>query len=239
MVSGALGAKRPPTYLDVDAAALEMGRVTAAGTGRRHPLVGCGTVDASLSVAIVDPETGMRRGPGEVGEIWVRGPSVAAGYWGDEETTRARFGARLVSGAPLASGPHEEHLRTGDLGFLHEGELFITGRLQDLLILRGRNVYPQDLEELAQAAHTRVRPSCVAAFGLELDGEERAVLVAEVDKRGEGFSSDEVMAADSIEGRRWSRSRAARGRVGAARVDPQDHQRQGPAARDQANVAGR
>lgn len=189
MVSGANATQRAPAYLDVDSGALELGRVAPPSSGRRQTLVGCGPVDPALSVAIVDPETGKRRGAGEVGEIWLRGPSIAAGYWGNEEATRARFQAQL------ADAPHDEHLRTGDLGFLDGGELYITGRLQDLLILRGRNVYPQDLEELAQAAHTRVRPSCVAAFGHELDGEERAILLAEVDKRGEGFSSDEVMGA--------------------------------------------
>jgi acyl transferase domain-containing protein/acyl-CoA synthetase (AMP-forming)/AMP-acid ligase II/acyl carrier protein len=188
MVSGARAGSRPPVVLDVDSAALEAGHVASACGGRRQTLVGCGPVDPALSVAIVDPETGKRRTAGEVGEIWLRGPSIAAGYWGNEETTAARFQARLV-------GSQDDWLRTGDLGFVHEQDLYITGRLQDLLILRGRNVYPQDLEELAQLAHTRVRPSCVAAFGLELDGEERAVVLAEVDKRGEGFSSDEVIRA--------------------------------------------
>lgn len=189
MVSGASAGPRAPVVLDVDSTALEAGRIASPGKGRRQTLVGCGPVDPALSVAIVDPETSKRRAAGEIGEIWLRGPSIAAGYWGNEETTRARFQAQL------ADAPHELYLRTGDLGCLDAGELYITGRLQDLLILRGRNVYPQDLEELAQAAHTRVRPSCVAAFGLELDGEERAVLLAEVDKRGEGFSSDEVIRA--------------------------------------------
>jgi acyl transferase domain-containing protein/acyl-CoA synthetase (AMP-forming)/AMP-acid ligase II/NADPH:quinone reductase-like Zn-dependent oxidoreductase/acyl carrier protein/nucleoside-diphosphate-sugar epimerase len=189
MVSGANATWCAPAYLDVDSVALEAGRVAAPGGGRRQTLVGCGPVDPDLTIAIVDPETGKRRASGEVGEVWLRGPSIAAGYWGDEERTRTRFQAQL------AEAPHDEHLRTGDLGFVHDAELYITGRLQDLLILRGRNVYPQDLEELAQAAHTRVRPSCVAAFGLELDGEERAVLLAEVDKRGAGFSSEEVIRA--------------------------------------------
>jgi acyl transferase domain-containing protein/acyl-CoA synthetase (AMP-forming)/AMP-acid ligase II/NADPH:quinone reductase-like Zn-dependent oxidoreductase/NAD(P)-dependent dehydrogenase (short-subunit alcohol dehydrogenase family)/acyl carrier protein len=197
MVSGASAGPRPPVYLDVDSVALEAGRIvpsscpsaSPSGMGRRQTLVGCGPIDPALSVEIVDPETGKRRAAGVVGEIWLRGPSIAAGYWGNEEATRARFRARL------ADGSHEEYLRTGDLGFVRDGELYITGRQQDLLILRGRNVYPQDLEELAQLAHTRVRPSCVAAFGLELDGEERAVLLAEVDKRGEGFSSEDVIRA--------------------------------------------
>jgi acyl-CoA synthetase (AMP-forming)/AMP-acid ligase II/acyl carrier protein len=189
MVSGARATFRAPAYLDVDSVALEAGRIATPGSGRRQSLVGCGPVDPDLCIAVVDPETSKRRGAGEVGEIWLRGPSIAAGYWGNDESTRARFQARL------ADAPCDDHLRTGDLGFVHDAELYITGRVKDLLILRGRNVYPQDLEELPHAAHTRVRPSCVAAFGLEQDGEERAVLLAEVDKRGEGFSSDEVIRA--------------------------------------------
>jgi acyl transferase domain-containing protein/acyl-CoA synthetase (AMP-forming)/AMP-acid ligase II/NADPH:quinone reductase-like Zn-dependent oxidoreductase/acyl carrier protein/NADP-dependent 3-hydroxy acid dehydrogenase YdfG len=186
MISGAMQGPRAPIYLDLDAGALELERVRPSGVGRRQTLVSCGPVDPALDLAIVDPNTCTRRALGEVGEIWLRGPSVAAGYWGNVEDTRARFSARLVGDI----GPG--FLRTGDLGFCHAGELYVTGRLKDLIIVRGRNVHPQDLEELAQQAHPRVRPGCVAAFGLELDGEERVVLVAEIDERGEGLGTDEV-----------------------------------------------
>jgi acyl transferase domain-containing protein/acyl-CoA synthetase (AMP-forming)/AMP-acid ligase II/NADPH:quinone reductase-like Zn-dependent oxidoreductase/NAD(P)-dependent dehydrogenase (short-subunit alcohol dehydrogenase family)/acyl carrier protein len=185
MISGALDGPRAPIYFDLDAGALELGRVRAAGVGRRQTLVSCGPVDPALELAIVDPNTATRRAADEVGEIWLRGPSVAAGYWGDREGTRARFAARLIGDA----GPG--FLRTGDLGFCHAGELYVTGRLKDLIIVRGRNIHPQDLEELAQQAHSRVRPGCVAAFGVELDDEERIVLVAEIDERG-GFAAEDI-----------------------------------------------
>ena len=141
-----------------------------------------GITPPALDLAIVDPNTCTRRALGEVGEIWLRGPSVAAGYWGDVESSRERFLARLVGDI----GPG--FLRTGDLGFCHAGELYVTGRLKDLIIVRGRNIHPQDLEELAQQAHPRVRPGCVAAFGLELEGEERG--------RHDALAVDRVVAVE-------------------------------------------
>ena len=135
--------------------ALERDRVAArrGGESRSARLVGCGRAWAGQEVAIVDPETAPPLPADRVGEIWVAGPSVAQGYWNRPEETARTFGARLA--ADRASGPF---LRTGDLGFLRGGELFVTGRLKDLIILRGRNHYPQDLELTAERSHPALRP---------------------------------------------------------------------------------
>ncbi|OJT19749.1 peptide synthetase [Archangium sp. Cb G35] len=139
-------------------------------------------------VLIVDPDTRTVRGPDEEGEIWVSGPSVARGYWGRPEETERAFGGQLTSG----EGPF---LRTGDLGMLSpEGELYVTGRLKDLIILRGRNLHPQDLELSAERAHRAVRAGCCAAFAVDVQGEERPVLAAEVDAR-DGLDATAVVEA--------------------------------------------
>lgn len=146
-------------------------------------LVGCGQALGDQDVRVVDPQTCRPCEPGRVGELWVRGPSVADGYWQRPEETERTFHGRL---AGSGEGPY---LRTGDLGVLDGGEVFITGRLKDLLVLRGRNFYPQDLEHSAERSHAGVRPGCGAAFAVEVEGEERLVLVQEV--------SAKVASADS------------------------------------------
>ncbi len=165
----------PPVVGSVDAAALERNLAVEAldGAPGSRLLVGCGRAAAGQAVAIVDPETRAPRAAGQVGEIWVAGPSVAAGYWGRPEETERTFGARL-GGGPF--------LRTGDLGFLAGGELFVTGRLKDLIILRGRNHYPQDLERTAEASHPALRPGCGAAFSIDRNGEEQLVILQEVER---------------------------------------------------------
>jgi amino acid adenylation domain-containing protein len=140
-------------------------------------LVGCGPAGLGMEIAIADPETGEERGPGEVGEIWVSGGSVAQGYWNRPEQTEATFHARL------AGHPGKSFLRTGDLGFLQGGELFVTGRIKDLIIVRGRNHYPQDLEATAAASHPTLRGGAGAAFSVEGVGSEGAALVQEIDPR--------------------------------------------------------
>ncbi|HWN45428.1 MAG TPA: amino acid adenylation domain-containing protein, partial [Thermoanaerobaculia bacterium] len=158
-----------------EAEALENHRAVSAGVaaeGRR--LVGNGQSLEDQRLAVVDPETGVPCAPGVVGEIWVAGPSVAQGYWNRTEETLATFGVRLAGEGPF--------LRTGDLGFLEGGELFVTGRLKDLIILRGRNHYPQDIESTVEAAHPALRPGCSAAFSVEIAGEERLVVVAELER---------------------------------------------------------
>jgi acyl-CoA synthetase (AMP-forming)/AMP-acid ligase II len=140
-------------------------------------LVGCGRALRDQEIVIVDPEMMLRCASEQVGEIWVSGPSVAKGYWNRSEETRETFQAYLKD---TGEGPF---LRTGDLGLLRDGELFVTGRLKDLIIIRGRNYYPQDIEKTVEQCCPVVRPGCCAAFTAELDSEERLVVVSEVDRR--------------------------------------------------------
>jgi amino acid adenylation domain-containing protein len=173
----------PPTIAAFDPAALEAGRAEPAPEGRE--LVSSGRpVDAR--VEIVDPGTGARRAPGRIGEIWVASESVAAGYRGGGEAGAETFGATLEGDG--------QFLRTGDLGFLRDGELFVTGRLKDLIILRGRNLYPQDVEATAEASHPALRPAGAAAFAVDVAGEERLVVAAELERRREGEAPEAVAA---------------------------------------------
>lgn len=160
----------------------------AAEDARQSRLVSCGSVLGGQKLAIVGPATGRRCGPGEVGEIWLSGPSVAAGYWRRPEESATVFAARLPDGAGL-------FLRTGDLGFVDGGELFIAGRLKDLIILRGRNHYPQDLEATAAASHPAFAGGFTAAFSVERRGVERLVLVQEIGPRA---AVDLEVAAEAI-----------------------------------------
>jgi amino acid adenylation domain-containing protein len=137
--------------------------------------VGNGHAWMDQRIVIADPETREELPPGAEGEIWIAGPSVAAGYWRNPEATERDFRARLANG----DGPF---LRTGDLGVL-EGELFVTERIKDLIILRGRNHYPQDIELTAERGHPDIHPGGGAAFAIEIAGEERLVLVQEVERR--------------------------------------------------------
>ncbi|WP_052172659.1 type I polyketide synthase [Nocardia sp. BMG111209] len=158
----------PPTLYEVP------GRYIVGDRAHHAELVGVGRPPAGLAVAVADPESGVARGEGEEGEIWVAGNSVAAGYFRDEQATAATFGATLP-------GDDRRYLRTGDLGFLSGGELFVTGRQKDLLIVDGRNHYPQDLELTVETAHPAVRAGCVAAFSVDFGvGGEQPVVVAEV-----------------------------------------------------------
>ncbi|HJX27017.1 MAG TPA: AMP-binding protein, partial [Thermoanaerobaculia bacterium] len=181
-----------PRTIAVDAAALEEHRIehraTEAAGARQRELVGCG--EALQTVLIVDPESGLPCPAGRVGEVWVAGPSVARGYWEKPEETAATFGACLADDAG-AGGPF---LRTGDLGFLSGGELFLTGRTKDLVILRGRNHYPQDLELTAAGSHADLRPGGGAAFSVDLEGEERLVLAHEVTRHARA-GIEEIAAA--------------------------------------------
>jgi acyl-CoA synthetase (AMP-forming)/AMP-acid ligase II len=143
-----------------------------------QPVVGCGRALAGEELAIVDPDSNQRLGPELVGEIWVRGANIARGYWRNPEATEATFGARIAGDE---AGPW---LRTGDLGFLDaEGELFITGRLKDVIIIRGANHYPQDIEDTVQSCDPALRRHGGAAFALaDAGGDERLVIVQEVER---------------------------------------------------------
>ncbi|HSG40259.1 MAG TPA: amino acid adenylation domain-containing protein, partial [Thermoanaerobaculia bacterium] len=150
--------------------------VSAGAASGAGPLAASGRPDPEARVEIVDPGTGEPCRSGSVGEIWVAGPGVAGGYWGKPEETERTFGARLP-------GREERWLRTGDLGFLAGGELVVTGRIKDLVILRGRNHYPQDLELTAGESHPALRPGGGAAFSVEGEGGERLVIAHEVEPR--------------------------------------------------------
>ncbi|HSO00824.1 MAG TPA: amino acid adenylation domain-containing protein, partial [Candidatus Nanopelagicales bacterium] len=163
-----------------DAAALGRARVVEAQDGFEgaRTLVSSGASGRDLQVIIVDPETRRRAPEDHVGEIWVSGPSVARGYWGRPEETERTFRAHL---SDTGEGPF---LRTGDLGFLRSGQLYVAGRLKDLVIIRGRNHYPQDIEQTIERAHRDIRPGCSAAFSMDDGGNERLAVAAEVDLRG-------------------------------------------------------
>ncbi|ACY18645.1 thioester reductase domain-containing protein [Haliangium ochraceum] len=148
--------------------------VKGPSSGEERSLVGCGQIPESLRVRIVAPDTCEPLADGQVGEIWVQGDSVAGRYWNNPEATEQTFNGRL-SGS--GEGPY---LRTGDLGFLLDGELYLSSRLKDLLIIRGRNHYPQDIEQTVEAAHPSFRAGCCAAFTTDVDGEEQLVVVQEV-----------------------------------------------------------
>lgn len=167
---------REPTTLTVDAAALEGGRAVPVepGTPGSRTLVASGTPLGGTRVEIVDPALGEALVEAEVGEIWVSGTSVAVGYWNRPDESEETFGATLP-------GIKGRFLRTGDLGFLLEGELYVVGRVKDLVILRGRNLYPDDLERSVERAVPAVRPGCVAAFSVDHGDEEKLVIVAEAD----------------------------------------------------------
>ena len=112
-------------------------------------------------IVIVDPKMSTPCAPDAVGEIWVSGPTIAHGYWNRHEETDRTFQAGLAGGG---AGPF---LRTGDLGFLRDGELFVTGGLKDLIIIDGHNVYPQDIELTVEQSHPAMRPGCCAAFSVD------------------------------------------------------------------------
>jgi acyl-CoA synthetase (AMP-forming)/AMP-acid ligase II len=167
-----------PVFLTVQAADLERNRVRLAAAGQpdSRTLVGCGPWLLDTQVVIVHPDTATRCGPDEVGEIWVAGTSVAQGYWNRPEDTARTFQAYL---AESGQGPF---LRTGDLGFVYQGQIFITGRLKDLIIVEGRNHYPQDIEFTVEQCHPALRPGGCAAFVIAADGREQLVVAGEINR---------------------------------------------------------
>ncbi|TMQ06746.1 MAG: fatty acyl-AMP ligase [Deltaproteobacteria bacterium] len=181
----------PPTIAPFHTAGLERGQATSV-TGTLEPardLVGCGRVVGGQRVVIVEPERRVALRDGEVGEIWIAGPSVAHGYWKQPAETEATFGATL---ADSGEGPF---LRTGDLGFVRGDQLFIAGRRKDLIIVDGRNHYPQDIELSVEHSHPAFRAGCTAAFSIDVDGAERVVVVAEADPHG-NIANDTTASGD-------------------------------------------
>lgn len=181
MITGGLKTAAP-IFKTVDTIALKNNKIiaidepTANLTENAKTFVGCGQCLSDQTVLIVNPETFNCCQPGEVGEIWVSGPSVGRGYWNKPEETETLFNAYLTTG----EGPF---LRTGDLGFLDAEELFITGRIKDIIIINGRNHYPQDIEWTVEQSHPLIRPSGVAGFSMDIDGEERLVVAVEMERQ--------------------------------------------------------
>src|SRR6478736_1111467 len=164
----------PVVKLGVDTEELRHGRAVEL-TDSATRLVGCGHTNQAQVVRIVDPESLRGLPDGQIGEIWQAGGSVTRGYWNNPALTAATFSAHTADG----DGPF---LRTGDLGFLRQGELFVSGRLKDLIIIRGRNYYPDDIESAVYQARPAFRPGGAAAFTLPTDGDDRLIVVAEVQR---------------------------------------------------------
>lgn len=179
----------PPVVQTVDGRELENHNVVLCGSDNPNArqMIGCGQNMRDQRIAIVDPETHAELPEGKVGEIWVQGPSIAQGYWQRPGATEATFGAHLADGA----GPF---LRTGDLGCMLNHELFCTGRLKDLIIVRGVNHYPQDIELTAEKSHEVLRPGHGAACAVELDGRQQLVLVQEIERRQDAHAADAIVA---------------------------------------------
>ncbi|QWF78051.1 fatty acyl-AMP ligase [Amycolatopsis sp. CA-230715] len=185
-----------PTVTAFDRAALgeDRGVVVERGTEGSIDLVAAGRSHGQY-VRIVDPANGTLRADGDVGEIWVHGPNVASGYWEQPERSAETFGGRIAGAAGI---PADGWLRTGDLGLFHDGLLYITGRIKDLIIIDGKNHYPQDIEATVQAAHPVIRRDHVAAFAVTTeDGREGAAVVAEFNRKAapDGFDEKEVARA--------------------------------------------
>jgi acyl-CoA synthetase (AMP-forming)/AMP-acid ligase II len=178
LVVTAVSYDSPSYFYPVQANALEKNKIVGATEtdSNVQTLVGCGWTTIDTQIVIVNPETLKPCSPEIVGEIWVSGSTIAQGYWGKPQETQETFQAYL---ADTGAGPF---LRTGDLGFIKDGELFVTGRLKEIILIRGRNNYPQDIEYTVQNSHPALRPSCGAAFTVEVKGEERLVVVQEVER---------------------------------------------------------
>jgi acyl-CoA synthetase (AMP-forming)/AMP-acid ligase II len=176
----------PSRTVSIDGEALKKQSIAKPGAGKK--LVGCGQPIEKHLVIVVEPDSGKRCAEKHVGEIWVQGTSIASGYWNRSRETRETFAASL---ADSDEGPF---LRTGDLGFLDDGCLFVVGRIKDTIIIRGSNHYPQDIELTAANSHGGLRADACAAFSVE-DGEERLVIVQEIERAWRG---DPVEILDTI-----------------------------------------
>jgi acyl-CoA synthetase (AMP-forming)/AMP-acid ligase II len=177
LVSGGLKTEAPKVrYLD--GAALEENRLVPVSqeTPGSRAIVSCGHAWLDQKIIIVDTETLTECPPDKIGEIWVSGSGIGKGYWNQPEQTEKTFNGYL---ADTGEGPF---LRTGDLGHLYNGELFIAGRFKEMMIIWGRNQYPQNIEATVEKCHPSLRPGCGAAFSVEAEGEERLAIAYEVER---------------------------------------------------------
>ncbi|BAZ44140.1 putative acyl-CoA synthase [Chondrocystis sp. NIES-4102] len=185
-------AQKYPTITYVDKIALTQDQVAVVGSDSPNAkaVVSCGHTWLGDEVIIVDPQTKTQCTTDQVGEIWTAGKGIGLGYWQREEQTQDTFQAKLVD------NPHKTYLRTGDLGFMRDGELYITGRIKDMMILWGRNHYPQHIEETVVSCHRALRPNHGAAFSIEVGGEEQLVIAHEINREDlRNFNPEEVIGA--------------------------------------------
>jgi acyl-CoA synthetase (AMP-forming)/AMP-acid ligase II len=179
-----------PVFARLEAASLEKDKIVDAAPDKESGvriIASCGRLVCQTKVAIVNPDTCIKCAPDEVGEIWVSDPSVARGYWQRPEETEETFKAYIQD---TGEGPF---LRTGDYGFLKDGELYIAGRIKDLIIMRGTNHYPQDIEWTVQHLHPALRSDYGAAFSIEDSGNEQLVVVQEIERRSESFDPEQLI----------------------------------------------
>lgn len=172
-----------PAVLGVHPEKLETGIIESGN----KTIVGCGQFSEGIEVQIVDTESRLKLSSDRIGEIWIRSESTAKGYWNRPAETEETFHAVL---ADTGEGPY---LRTGDLGFIHDGELFVTGRIKDVIIIRGRNHNPLDLEQTIQSVHPGLRKGSGAAFEYTVDDRIGIVAVQEVDRKVRDFNVNHVL----------------------------------------------
>jgi acyl-CoA synthetase (AMP-forming)/AMP-acid ligase II/acyl carrier protein len=190
LVSGGIGpAKIRSETFDLSALANNAAKTADPSQPGTQTMVSVGQSLLDQEVVIVDPDSLKVCPPGTVGEIWAGGQSVAQGYWGRPAVNERTFQAKT---ADTGQGPY---LRTGDLGFIYDGEIYITGRLKDLIIIRGRNHYPQDIELTVENSHEAFEPSFGAAFSVDVEGEERLVVTYEAARRHRKVDISAVAAA--------------------------------------------
>ena len=197
-ISGKSNRGATPRTLLLDQESLACGVARpASADAPAAAVISCGTVASGHIMAVVDPDTRQLLPPGTVGELWFKGASVAQGYLNQADASTEAFNAFIASDPQ--DGPY---LRTGDLGFLLDEELYITGRIKDVIIFAGRNLYPQDIEAAAQASHPAIRTNGVAAFSVTRDDAEQLVVVAEILRSakltGEGLKNVEDAIATAI-----------------------------------------
>ncbi|MFT3803426.1 MAG: AMP-binding protein [Burkholderiaceae bacterium] len=181
-----------PASMRFDRALLERRIAAPSDEPQARILVNCGHAWTGQQIRIVDPDSLALCAPGQVGEVWVSGPSVAKGYWHQPEASACCFGA-LPDGVEM-NADKDHFLRTGDLGVLYDGELYLTGRIKDLIIIHGRNHYPEDIERTVWASHPAFRPGCGAAFSVDVGEEERLVVVQELNREfRDNFDSAQII----------------------------------------------
>ena len=196
LVAGGPRGRAPRTFT-VDAAALERGAVAevAPGQAGSRTLAGCGVPAPGVEVAVVDPARCVPAAMGAIGELWIAGPGVARGYHGRAQDSAQLFGLR-VAGAPAAL-TGARWLRSGDLGFVHAGEVYITGRCKDVIVVHGRKIHARDVEALAEDACAELAPNSCAAFALDGEENESLGLVVEAPRalvRGSGGGDVDALA---------------------------------------------